>query len=50
MRRQKLQNKMQQRDHNKGHRKSEWVSYLFIVLVTTRPDGSLQVSGAIFPS
>lgn len=46
---QKLQNKTQQRDHNKGHRKSEWVSYLCIVLVTTRPDGSLQVSGAIFP-
>lgn len=43
---QKLQNRMQQREHNKENRKSEWISYLCIVWVTTRPDGGLHVSGA----
>lgn len=45
---QKLQNKMQQRDHDKRKWKWERVSYLCIVPVTSQPDGSLQASGAIF--
>lgn len=48
MRCEKLRNELQH--HPKENMKSKWAPCLSTVLVTTRPDGSLQVSGAIFPS